>query len=194
MAFIAGMFITSHLSAQENARPDQKIKTKSNIKNDKVSVVQINSTATGCSISFGEKVQAGREAGSGLASGKRMHKPFVITKELDISSSDNSMTEVTAPKDVKTGQASGKVSYSDLSVMIQVKGKSPVTLSEEDGGFAIPADCPNGDCSMSVSWSWGVQNSTSTKRCEKLFVLTMENGVCMAINEKGTAGTKGSSK
>jgi hypothetical protein len=181
MVITATTFVCTQLQAQENARPDQKIKTKSNIKNDKISVVQINSTASGCSITFGEKVQSGREAGSGLATGKRMHKPFVITKELDISSKDNSMTEVTSPK---TGQGAGKASYSDLSVMIQVKGKS-IKLDDEDGEYAIPSDCPNGDCTMIVSWSWGASNSGAAKRCEKAFTITMEDGACKSINEKG---------
>lgn len=42
-------------------------------------------------------IKSSREAGSGLATGKRMHKPFVITKELDKSSpiariDDNAMS------------------------------------------------------------------------------------------------------
>lgn len=195
LTFMATTIISPQLFAQTESRsPDQKIKTKSNIKNDKVSVVTISSNAAGCTIAVGDRVVSSRDAASGLSTGKRMHKPFVITKELDISSTNNAVTEVTSPRDVATGQASGKASFSDLSVMIQGKGKSPIALSEEDGEFNIPADCPNGDCTMIVSWSWGASNSGSSNRCEKSFTLTMENGVCMAINEKGTAGTKGSSK
>ena len=179
VVFIAATAITGNLYAQENARPDQKIKTKSNIKNDKVSVVVVSSTSTGCSITI-----ADRDVATGMATGKRMHKPYVITKELDISSTDNTVTEAISPRDISTGQASGKASFSDISFTILVKGKS-IALTSEKGEFEIPADCPNGDCKMVASWSWGQQNGGSSKRCDKTFTLTMENGVCKGINQSG---------
>ena len=37
-------------------------------------------------IAFNHEVQSPRDAGTGQATGKRIHKPFVITKEIDKSS------------------------------------------------------------------------------------------------------------
>lgn len=178
-AFFVAITFTGNLYAQENARPDLKIKTKSNIKNDKVSVVVVSSTSAGCSITI-----ADRDVSSGMATGKRMHKPYVITKELDISSTDNTVTEAISPRDISTGQASGKASFSDISFTIQVKGKA-IALTSENGEFEIPANCPNGDCKMVASWSWGQQNGGSSKPCDKTFTLTMEDGVCKGITESG---------
>jgi len=188
IALIASTSLTVQVQAQENARPDQKIKTKSNINNDRVSVMKINGTTKGCSIVFGDNVVSPKDAASGLPTGKRMHKPFVITKEVDISSSDNGLTEITSPRDAATGQASGKVPMSDLSVMIKMDRKF-MPVPEENGEYMIPTHCPNGDCEMLVSWSWGATNNSSVKRCETAFTLTMKDGVCMAINEKGHGGT-----
>ena len=44
-----------------------------------------------------------RDPASGLATGKRMHKPFVVTKELDIRSN-----EIGSPRDASTGLPTGR--------------------------------------------------------------------------------------
>ena len=43
------------------------------------------------------RVMTAREAGSGMATGRRMHKPFVITKELDKTSATPGATAVAIP-------------------------------------------------------------------------------------------------
>ena len=184
--FVAIIFASATLFAQENAKPAQKIKTKSNIENNRVSVVKINSTEDGCSIIVGHEIISPRDAASGLPTGKRMHRPFVITKEIDVSSATNISTEVTTPK-----SASGKrVAGQPIGGIIVKGGRNPGgnqfnKIVVEDGQFTLPADCPDGEYTMSLSWSWGASNSSSSKRCEKSFSLTMENGVCKGITENG---------
>ncbi|MEY2916399.1 MAG: hypothetical protein RIS73_113, partial [Bacteroidota bacterium] len=55
--------------------------------------------------------------------------------------------------------------------------------------FTIPGGCPDGSYEMTVSWSWGASNSGSSKRCSVDFLLEIEDGVCHAINTKGTGAT-----
>jgi hypothetical protein len=185
--FIAATCTTGKLYAQDAAAKDQKVKTKSNIKNDRVCVVTVNPTATGCDITFDHEIISPRDAASGLPTGKRMHKPYVFS----VGAADNAITETTPAATAKgSGGGSGKASLSDLSVMITIKGKSQ-KLSVEDNKFRLPEDCPDGACDMVISWSWGASNSGSSKRsyCAGHFALSMEGGACMAINTKGTAAT-----
>lgn len=191
LIFMATIATTNHLYAQENARPGQKIKTKSNIKNDRVSVVKINGTETGCTIAVGNEIVSPRDAASGLPTGKRMHKPFVITKEFGVSSKDNSVAEITTPRDATSGMPTGKrIAGTPIGGIIVKGGKNPGgqqfnKIVVEDGQFTLPTDCPDGEYNLAVSWSWGASNSGSAKRCDKSFKLTMENGVCKGINEAG---------
>jgi hypothetical protein len=155
------------------------------------------------------EVKSPRDAASGQATGKRMHKPMVITKELD-KNSPISVESVSSP--VRTsakgsGGGTGKVSVQDLSVSkVNVQdisitrrcaGKT-TKLSGTDGEFEIPTgDCPNGDCTLICSWSWGISQSGSSAttsggsgRCTTEFVLQIEDGVCHAINTKGSGATR----
>ncbi|MBV5313463.1 MAG: hypothetical protein JZU47_09215 [Prolixibacteraceae bacterium] len=170
--------------AQIGAETIQKTKTKSNQSNDRISgvdkelrVVKIRGTSTGCEIVFNQAIVSPRDAASGLPTGKRMHKPYVITKEYDKSS----------PVLAKggSGGGSGKVSMSDLSVTLTSKGKTQ-KLAVTNGEFLMPEDCDDDDCDMVISWSWGASNSGSPSRCEVPLKLTVVNGACMAIKQKGT--------
>ena len=191
MALIAATGITQQGNAQIANKPDQKIKTKSNIKNDRVCVVTVNSVENGCDIVFDERVVSPRDVASGQATGKRMHKPFIFL----VSSSDNSVTEITSPRDAASGQASGKrTAGSPIGGIIVKGGKNPGggqfnKIVVENGEFTLPEDCPDGEYDMSVSWSWGASNAGSSKRCVAAFTLTIQDGVCHAINTKGTGAT-----
>jgi hypothetical protein len=162
------------------------------------------------------EVKSPRDAASGQATGKRQHKPMTITKELDKSSpklaESVSSTDATAAKG-GSGGGSGKVNVQDLSfskvnvqdisITKRCGGKS-TKLSVVDGECEIPTDdCPNGECTLIASWSWGMSNSGSSStgsggsgRCSVNFLLEIEDGVCtaMAINEKGLPGGKGTTK
>lgn len=186
MAFVLTFGLTGQLFAQDdmNAR---KSKTKSNLSNDRAGVtnpevckVKIRSTTSGCEIAFTNEVKSPRDAASGMATGKRTHKPIVITHELDKSSP-------LLMKDASK-QAAGKVTVNDLSVMVKSGGKSK-RISVVNNEFTLPADGIDDDCDMILSWSWGMSNSGATERCELPLKLTMENGACVAINKKGTGAT-----
>ena len=139
-----------------------------------------------------------RDAASGLPTGKRQHKPISISSEVDktspIVAESVSGAEASAAKG--SGGGSGKVNVQDISFTKRCGGKT-TKISCDGGDCEIPTyDCPNGDCSLIASWSWGVSQGGSSKRCSVDFLLEIEDGVCtkMAINEKGTGGTKGTTK
>jgi len=194
LAVIVAVSFTTQLLAQE-VMVDKKGKSNSNLSNNMTSsqssvacVGKIRCADGSCTINFEQDIVSPRDAASGLPTGKRMHKPFVITKELDKSSP-------MLGRESPTKQSTGKVSMSDLSVMITIQGRSrklPVVNNE----FTLPADCPNGECDMVASWSWGETNSGTSgsgtagsgnaKRYEATFNLDVENGEYMASKHTKT--------
>jgi len=184
MAFILTVSLAGQLFAQETMGVT-KTKTKSNQSNDR-SIVESTSVCSGkircadgsCTISFEQEVVSPRDAASGLPTGKRQHKPFVITKELDKSS----------PTLAKggSGMGSGKVSVSDLSVMITIGGQSR-KLPVVNDQFTLPSDGKDNDCDLVVSWSWGESNAGSgIARYQATFNLQVENGEYMASKHTKT--------
>jgi len=194
MVFIAAASFGNHLCAQETMGVS-KSKTKSNQSNDR-SVEQNSSVCTGkircadgsCTISFEQEVVSPRDVASGLPTGKRMHKPFVITKELDKSSP-------MMVRESPTKMSAGKVSMSDLSVMITIDGRS-TKLPVVNDQFTLPSDGKDNDCDLVISWSWGESNSGGntagtagsgiTKRYVATFNLGVENGEYMASKHTKT--------
>jgi len=194
LAFLLTVSLTGQLFAQEMMEVS-KSKTKSNQSNDR-SIVQNTSVCSGkircadgsCTISFEQEIVSPRDAASGLPTGKRMHKPFVIIKELDKS------TPMLA-KGASGGMGSGKVSVSDLSVMISINGQSK-KLPLVNDQFTLPSDGKDNDCDLIVSWSWGATNAGSgntgtagsgiAKRYEATFNLEVENGEYMASKHTKT--------
>lgn len=186
VAVVVTFSIGSNLFAQETM-DIQKSKTKSNQSNDR-SVDQNTAVCTGkircgdgsCVISFEQEIVSPRDAASGLPTGKRMHKPFVITKELDKSSP-------VMVRESPTKMSAGKVSYSDLSVMLTVNGRT-TKLPVVNDQFTLPSDGKDNDCDLVVSWSWGESNSGSSvaKRYEATFNLAVENGEYMASKHTKT--------
>jgi type VI protein secretion system component Hcp len=147
-----------------------------------------------------------RDAASGLPTGKRMHKPFVITKELDKSSptlaesaakgreaSAPSISEVVVTKSgVQASQSSGmgvgKATFKEFTITKRCDGKT-TKISCPDGECDIPLeDCPNGTCDLVCEWSWGLsQQGTSMNSSGSAgFSLEIKDGACtaMAIKEK----------
>lgn len=161
------------------------------------------------------EVKSSRDAASGLATGKRQHKPMTVTKEYDksspmlaksvsSSSSASSGIAIDEPgvhKVSNSGQGAGKVNVQDISFTKRCGGKT-TKISCDGGEYEIPiGDCPNGDCSITADWSWGMSQtgsmssgsgSSGMSRCSVDFFLKIEDGVCtaMAINEKGLPGDK----
>lgn len=180
---IAG--ITTQVKAQE-VMGSQKTATKgvsstSQASNGQTVVCtgKIRCTDGACTIEFDQEIVSPRDAASGLPTGKRMHKPFTITKELDQSFP-------AAVRESPTKASTGKVSVSDLSIMVTVKGKS-TKLPVVNDQFTLPGDCCDNDCDLMVSWSWGESQSGSkstgtadsgiSKRYQATFNLAMKDGV-----------------
>jgi len=182
LAVLVSVGFSGQLSVQEAAVNT----SRSNIKNNKASmdspavcVGKIRCADGSCVISFDQEIVSPRDAASGLPTGKRMHKPFVITKELDKSSSP-------MVRESPTKMSAGKVSYSDLSVMITIDGRS-TKLPVVSDQFTLPSDGKDNDCDLVVSWSWGESNSgTSIARYEATFNLAVENGEYMASKHTKT--------
>ncbi len=183
LTFFATVGLSNQLFSQEPMQVT-KTRTKSNQTNEKVSdpskVVctgKIRCADGTCSITFEQEIVSPRDAASGLPTGKRQHKPITITQELDAGTS-------TAVRESPTKASSGKVSYSDLSIMVTSKGKSkkvPVTNNQ----FTLPDDCDD-DCDIVASWSWGESNSGTSKRYQATFNLAKEGGVFVESKHKKT--------
>lgn len=189
--FIAATSISGNLYAQETAAKTAGYDLKKNVK------CRVSSTATGCDIIFDNQLTSSREAGSGMATGKRQHKPFTFS----VSETDNTVTEITSPRDVASGQASGKKSSVGMGMG---KGfyqwlkpswdkKIPVKkISFEDGDeITLPVETTDGEYELVLSWSWGTSNQGSTRRTYTggRFILEIQGGELHAINTKGTGGT-----
>jgi len=176
------------LTAQVATDAITKQRTKSNNTNERAvsttspvaCVGKIRCADGSCVISFDQEIVSPRDAASGLPTGKRMHKPFVITKELDKSSP--SMV-----RESPTKMSAGKASFSDLSVMITVDGRT-TKLPVVNDQFTLTSDGKDNDCDLVVSWSWGESNSgaSATSRYEATFNLAVENGEYMASKHNKT--------
>jgi len=187
-AFIAATSITGQLYAQDGASSKTAgYDVKKSVK------CRVSSTSTGCDIAFEYDVKSPRDVATGQSSGKRQHQPLPI---FQVSLTDNAVTEVKSPRDVATGQSSGKRTAGNPIGGLTIKGGKSNNacmnfqkITIENNEFTIPGGCPDGQYEMSVSWSWGATNSGSSKRCSVDFLLEIEDGVCHAINTKGTGAT-----
>lgn len=149
------------------------------------------------------EIKSPRDAASGLATGRRMHKPFTVTKELDKASpklietvakgrsSGTVASEIAIDEpgvqNAVTNQdlSTAKATFKEFTVTKRCDGKV-TKISCVDGECDIPiGDCPNGTCSITADWSWGLSQGGSSKRCSVDFLLEIEDGVCMAIKEQG---------
>lgn len=135
------------------------------------------------------EITSPRDAANGMASGKRMHKPVAVTNESPVSASTSGISsDASAAKG--SGGGAGKANFQDFSFTKRCGGKT-TKLSVVDGECLIPTDsCPNGACTITADWSWGMSQSGSSKRCSVDFLLDIQDGVCHAINTKGTGATR----
>lgn len=94
-----------------------------------VQVCDEKGSAVSSSVSLSHSVVSPRDAASGLATGKRMHKPMVITKSLDKSSpqlftlvvAESGSSVIIQPQPaeaapVSSGVSGGKVNVQDISM------------------------------------------------------------------------------
>ena len=185
LALVVSTGLSNQLFAQEIMEV-AKTRTKSNQTNEKssdrskvVCIGKIRCADGTCSVTFEQEILSPRDAASGLPTGKRQHKPFTIITELDQSSA-------TIARESPTKASTGKASFSDLSIVVNGKGKSK-SLPVVNGRFTMPDDCDDQDCDLVVSWSWGESNSgSSTKRYQATINLNVENGVYSASKHTKT--------
>jgi type VI secretion system secreted protein Hcp len=196
---------SNQLFAQETIT---KQKTKSNNTNERTSttnqvdcVVRISPTDNGISIVFDNAIVSPRDAASGLPTGKRMHKPVSFV----VSTSDNTITEVTSSSDMVSGQSTGKSSSEPTATVSKGmytwikdsfdKGYKATVKSVpfENGEFPLPADCDDGEYEMSVSftyqkieWKYN-EKVTSKSYVSGRFIIEIDGGVCRSIKEKGVS-------
>jgi len=188
VAFVVSISFSNELYAQtDDLKTEQATRSKGNTKNEVACVVKIVNTETGCDVVFNNEVKSPRDIATGQSSGKRQHKPI----SFNVNSSDNSVSEIKSPRDVATGQSSGKRSPGNPIKGISVKGgKNPGgnqfnSLFVNNGQINLPNDLPNGDYDLILSWSWGTSNSGSSKTyCSSHFILTIEDGACVAAKTK----------
>jgi hypothetical protein len=145
------------------------------------------------------EVKSPRDAASGLPTGKRLHKPITITKEMDKSSPK--LAESISSSSVNADGTAGKASFKEFTITKRC-GDVSTKYSVVNGECLIPTDdCPNGVCTLTADWSWGMSQSgtsnmdaagTGMSRSSVDFFLKIEDGACsaMAINEKGLPGEK----
>ena len=133
---------------------------------------------------------------------------ITVTKTLDDGAlsreaSTPSVSEISSSSVSGSGTGAGKANFQDLHFVVKSAGKTISSGTCVDGTCDISTDLPDGDYTMVCSWSWGSSNSGSMasgsgmssgkstgKRCSVDFLLQIENGACMAINEKGLPGEK----
>jgi hypothetical protein len=205
MVLIVFTAITSPLFAQET----QKItKSRSNIQNNKTTtenanqeacVVSVKSIDGMCVVDY-RNVSSPRDHASGQASGKRMHKPYMITKELGVTEpTENDLIKLGDPA---SGLTKGKTTAQSISnvtakVMHEDSWSAPMKLALVNGEYILPIDCKSGKCEVELSWSWGATNSGSKRSYTGgRFALSMDNGVCndMTLVSKGTLGADNTPK
>lgn len=75
-------------------------------------------------------IYAPRDMATGQASGKRMHKPFVFTKELDVSSKD--ATPLKGTYDLKSGTKRGTPGTASWDLATNKGGRSNKTMAMDD--------------------------------------------------------------
>lgn len=179
IAVVLTIGFSGQLFAQETMGVSKSMtkspQTKGSLEQNKVVCVGKISCADGtCTINFDQEIISPRDPASGLPTGKRMHKPFVIRKELDKSSPMRG-------RESPTKQSTGKVSVVDFHFM----GKSK-TLQVFNNQFTLPENCDDGNCEIVASWSWGETNAGSgnqgtagsgmVKKYQATFNLDVKNG------------------
>ncbi len=196
---IAQEVMQSQKATAKPATPATATATMVNEKPTTVCTGKVRCTDGTCTIDFEQEIVSPRDASSGLPTGKRMHKPFTITKELDKSSPElarESPTKGTtgAVRESPTKSSAGKVTVNDISITVYVKGKSRI-LPVVNGQFTMPTDGQDKDCDLIVSWSWGATNSGSNSpgttgsgisKYQATFNLEMVGGEYMASKHTKT--------
>ncbi|MEO5775799.1 MAG: hypothetical protein ABIQ27_02780 [Flavobacterium sp.] len=180
LSFIVFGFTVNQTFAQEAAAVTKTAgyDLKKNVK------CRMASTPEGCSVVFEHVNPLTRETSSGMSTGRRKYEPIRLIKEYRVSATDNSVSEVRSPRDLASGQATGraaqkaeeivettavastglgvgKVSIQDIHFVVSNKDTKR-ELATTNGECDLPNDLPDGTYTMTASWSWGMSQSGGT--------------------------------
>ena len=203
IALITITSFANQLIAQETAA--LKTRTKSNACNERTTatgkhipkailVCRVTPADNGCIITMEHSVKSPRDAASGLPTGKRMHKPFVITKELDKSSSSAPSSEIAIDEPGVHKVSSDAVEGYDLKaakkIASRVAGGSsdspPSEIAIDESGVHKSSNSGAGsgkasfsDLSVMSAGKATFKEFTVTKRCDgKTTKIVCSSGEC----------------
>ena len=100
-------------------------------------VCRVIPTNGGCIVTLDQDIKSSRDAASGLATGKRMHKPFSVF----VSASDNAVSEVKSPRDAASGLPTGKRMHKPMTLAKEYDKSSP-KLAESVAKGRSSSDLP----------------------------------------------------
>ncbi len=121
VAFLAVTSFTNQIFAQQ---PAAKSADWDLAKGKESLSCSVTTTDEGCSFNFTKIDTEYRDSSSGLPTGKRQHKPFTATFE--VSSSDNSVTQIVSPRDAASGLPTGKRMHKPLVITKELDKSSPM--------------------------------------------------------------------
>lgn len=147
---------------------------------------RVTPTEDGCVITMDHGVKSPRDAASGLATGRRMHKPLSI----HVSSADNAVTEVKSPRDAASGLPTGKRQHKPITITKELDKSSsdlpPSEISVDEPGVNRVAGAGGGsgkasmsDLSVMSAGKATFKEFTITKRCDgKTIQISCPDGEC----------------
>lgn len=152
---------SNQLFAQETIT---KQRTKSNNTNERTTgydlkkgtKLRVIPTEGGCIIAMEYDVKSPRDAASGLATGRRLHKPMIVFYE--VSSSDNSVAEVKRPRNPVSGQTITQKGRTEKIAVIAVS-HDMVVSSDSPVSVGSSSDSPPSEFSIGEPGVQKVSNS-----------------------------------
>ncbi|WP_269222766.1 hypothetical protein [Flavobacterium sp. IMCC34518] len=196
---------TNFINAQNSEINATKIgKSRSNIQNNKAP--QDNLKQVYCNIILKcadgsctvDYINTGSTKDNAItnSSEKRLHKPFVIIKEIDAKTAiHNDEINSQEIKRELSKENNHVQLISDVTAKITCEGGATTVtkLFPIASKYTLPINCKNGICDLELYWSWGAPHASKSKiYAGGRFELEMENGICtnMYLNTKDTYVTK----
>lgn len=165
IALIAIVSISSHLVAQEGVVAAQEQAVKGGWDQTKNMKCRVSPTEMGLSVSFEHYVKVPVDNVGKPASGKKGFDYYQANSEYIVNSSDNSVTEVTSPRDAASGMATGKRMHQPISVTKDVDKSTPVIYEEVSGKVTSEDTWTEGRSGGGAAGKAVFKELTITKRC-----------------------------
>jgi hypothetical protein len=182
IAIIAVVSVTGQVAAQETSERSSDFDLAKNVK------LRIVATSTGCDVVCESVGDNGKNVVASQTQSVVYTQDEAQSTEKIVQGKHIAKATITMKN---SGSGAGKVNLQDFHFAVQSKGRViPVTVDNDTCTF--PDDLPDGTYDVVCSWSWGASQSGASSQKSIDCHIKLINGVCenMAINEKGTAGTK----